>query len=120
MQREQTEQRTSVEPGMSEGVKKNRSHVSLQRRESSIDSGSAKCAQFAYESQGRGAHSKLSGVSCSSSEGRILRCIDDVESMQNPEDELVESAEVKQAVKPRTPSQDEVDKHMLTHLPFRS
>ena len=54
-------------------------------------------------------HSKLSGVSCSSSEGRTSRCIDDVEGMQNPEDELVESAEVKQAVKPHTPSQDEVD-----------
>ena len=54
VQREQTEQRTSVEPGMSEGVKKFRSHVNLQQGRSQIDSGSAKGAHFPYESQGKG------------------------------------------------------------------
>ena len=37
-------------------------------------------------------------------------------------DEPVESeaSQVKQAVKPCRPSQQEVDEHMVTHLPFRS
>ena len=41
-------------------------------------------------------------------------------SHSSPEDESSEAADVKQAVKPCTPPQDEVDKHMLTHLPYRS